>query len=122
MTLRPSRREDFIALLGEPPAYRCKCQTIECDGRVIGVGGLVYRPDGVFASVLLTDEIRRHPMALHRAVKRGLEAAGRSGVREIFAGAQQGNAMAEPWLRRLGFKPLDVRGEVAWVWRHKDNE
>ena len=122
MDFRPAVPEDFTALCGELPQFRCKCTTATKHGKPIAIGGLVYRPEGVFASVKLTDEIRQHPMALHRAVKRGLEAAARAGIREIFADTEVGNPAAAPWLQRLGFEQRQTRAGSIWVWRNKGKE
>lgn len=119
---RPAEPDDFRALAGELPQYRCRCIAAEDNGRVIGIGGYVYRPDGIFASVLLTEDLRRQPIALHRTVARSLEDARQRGVREIFAYAQDDNPAAAPWLQRLGFERVTVRGAEIWVWRNKDKE
>ena len=115
--MHPSLRADFLALLGESREYRCRCITAECDGRQIAIGGLIFKPDGVYASVFLMEEVLQRPGALHRAVVRGLNDARRRGIREITAFAEPHNNAALLWLSRLGFKSADVRGEKIWIWR-----
>ena len=35
----------------------------------------------------------------------------------VVAEAQPGNPAAERWLLRLGFKPIEIAGQQAFVWR-----
>lgn len=121
VTLRPGTREDIIALLGSPPDYRCKVVAAECDGKVIGLGGIVYCPDGLHASMVITDQFRASKFALHRAVARWMKNETiRSGYRRIVAHAEPGNPAAERWLQRLGYRPETVKGETVWVWQQQD--
>lgn len=117
VTFRPSSLADFAALHGVFPAYRCRCETALLGDQVIAIAGLVYRPEGVFVSALLTDEMRRHPIALHRAVLRGLKAAAVRGDRAIYATSETDNPAAEPWLLRLGFKPAVAS---LYVWKPEE--
>lgn len=115
---RPSVADDFVALQGSPPIYRSRCTTATVEDRVIGIGGLVYPPDGeIWASVLMADEARQYPAAIHRAGRRAMAEFRRLGVKRVFAEAQPGNPAAERWLLRLGFVAIDVLGRKAFVWR-----
>lgn len=115
ITLRPATRADIAQLQGdEPLPWRVQAIAGEIDGRVIGVGGLVFRPDGVWATVLLTDEGRRHKLSLHRAARMTLAMAQRAGVHTLYAKAEPGRAGAEMWLERLGFTRCGPGDLFVW--------
>jgi N-acetylglutamate synthase-like GNAT family acetyltransferase len=115
VVLRPARAEDFAALVPDPLPWRIKAVAAEVDGKVVGIGGLVYRPDGVWASVVIADEGRRYKVALYRAAKQVLADARKSKIRKVFAVAEAGRHGAEAFLLRLGFEP--VEGSDVFVWR-----
>lgn len=119
--LRHSFPEDFIAIQGKPPPYRCRCLTALVEDQVIGIGGLVFYPNGaVVGSVLMTDEAKKYPVAIHRAGVRTMQEARMIGLKEVTAEAQPGNPAAERWLLRLGFKPENRDGHALFVWRRED--
>lgn len=112
--LRPSCADDILALIGHPAPYRVKALTAFADDHAIGIGGLVFAPDGtVWASVKLLDEGRRYKVALWRAAKLCLEDAAAHGIRTIYAKDEPGRAGAREFLQRLGFSQSDG----LWVWR-----
>jgi N-acetylglutamate synthase-like GNAT family acetyltransferase len=92
--------------------WRTRLIAAEIDGRVIGVGGLVFRPDGVWASIALTDEARRYKLAMHRAALMTLDMARKMGVRRLLATAEEGREGARMWLERLGFTERDGLWEL----------
>jgi RimJ/RimL family protein N-acetyltransferase len=106
VTFRPTIPADFIALNGAMPPWRSRCITAELDGRVIGLGGLVHRPDGVWASAVIGVEARRYPAAIHRAGRQVMAMARALGLRQVYAAAQPDNPAAQRWLARLGFRPI----------------
>lgn len=69
-------------------------------------------PDHVVAFIQGHEALRRFPVAMHRAVVRGLAEARERGIKRIIAVADEDVPAAGPWLRRLGFRE---RGDV-WVW------
>lgn len=118
VALRPTVAADLVGLLERPLPHRIQAITAEIDGRVLGVGGLGFRPDGtVFAFVEMTDEARKYPAAIHRAGLATMAMIRRAGVPVVVALAQPGNPAADRWLLRLGFRLVDVAGEQAYVWR-----
>ena len=117
VTFRPTVAADVEALADMPLPHRIKAITFEVDGEVLGFGGLGFRPDGtVIAFVHLSDKARRYPVAIHRGGLMAMDMIRASGVPVVVAEAQPGNAAAEPWLLRLGFRPVVVAGEKAFVW------
>lgn len=112
--------EDFAALeplLGGKHPYRARTLTATADGKVLGVGGLVYLPDGTtWASVVMSDEARRYPTAIHRAGLAAMKMIRRSGARRVFARAEDGNNTARRWLMRLGFTEV-ADSDRIFVWR-----
>jgi RimJ/RimL family protein N-acetyltransferase len=74
--------------------------------RVLGCAGIVPLWRGVGAAWLLGgDELRRHPLALHRAVARGLPRAMRGlGLRRLQISVHENFAASLRWVERLGFR------------------
>lgn len=116
VAFRPTVAADLPFLTSAPLPTRIKAITAEVDGRIIGLGGFTFRPDGaVVAFAQIADEARKYPAAIHRAGLLVMKMVRDMGLPVIFAEAQEGNPAAEPWLIRLGF---EKRGEV-FVWeRH----
>lgn len=116
---RPALPGDFIALYGCPaPPHRLRAIAAELDGELVGLGGIVYRPDGVFAFAQLAPALRSLPAAVHRAGLAGMVLIRAAGVVEVFAEAQPDNPAAERWLERFGF----VRDGGVFVWRRRDDD
>ena len=117
VVFRPSVAADFLILVVQPPLYRCRCITAVVDGKPIGLGGVLYPPGGdVWASVLISEEARRYPVAIHRA---GIEAVAmfkRLGLKRVYAQAEGANARARAWLDRLGFASAELAGGEIFVW------
>lgn len=119
-TLRPTVASDLVGLIDEPLPHRIQAVTMELDGKILGVGGFRFTPDGVVAAfALLTEEGRAHRVTLHRAGRRMMASARRQGIRRIVALAEPGRPRAAPWLARFGFKPVDVDGEIVWLWQNE---
>jgi hypothetical protein len=105
VTLRPTIPSDLPHCIAEPLPHRIRCITAELeDGTIIGLGGLGYRAEGiveVFAQ--LTDEARRHPIALHRAGLMVMAMLRESGVAKAIATTGESFEAGQRWLLRLGF-------------------
>ena len=46
VVVRPATADDFIAFTGSLPHCRTRAWVGEIDGRIIGMGGVAYPPDG----------------------------------------------------------------------------
>ncbi len=114
VTLRPTQADDIPHCIGEPLPYRIRAITALVDDRVIGLGGIGFRPDGyVIAFAAILPEARKYPAAIHRAGRMAVDMMRRSGIPMVVAEAQPGNPAAARWLLRLGFK----REHNGFVWR-----
>ncbi len=114
--LRPSAPDDFVALLGRSQQFRARAITATADGVVLGIGGLVYLPNGeVWASVMMREAARRYPHAVHRAGRMAMAMIRSSGVKRVFARAED-HPRAVRWLERLGFTAVPDSDRV-FVWR-----
>lgn len=106
--------------LGNLPPFRIKALTGILDGRVIGIAGVGFPADGVvIAFADLTDAVRAHRFALHRAALRFLAQVGSSGIARLVATSDPHSVVAGRWLKRLGFSfsHADVLTERSvWVW------
>lgn len=117
VVLRPTRAEDIPFLTSEPLPARIQAITAEADGEIVGLGGFSFRPDGtVIAFAEIGDAARKYPTAIHRAGLAAMALVRRLGIPMVIAEAQPGNAAAEPWLVRLGFRPVEISGRKAFVW------
>lgn len=121
VSFRPSTLDDFVRLTGSPPVYRVRSITAfvgEPDGseRPLGIGGVIFLPDGTnVASIHISDELRRYPVALHKVGLLALEDFRKMGLTRVVATADPFPA-ARRWLIRLGFTPeMQSNGEI-FVW------
>lgn len=120
VVLRPATAADFAALTDEPLPWRVRATAAEVDGKLLGVGGLSFPPnaDGtVIAFVHTNDEARKYPVAMHRAGLQTMATARQLRIRKVVALADKNIDRAAPWLERLGFKKMIVKGEGVWVWQ-----
>ena len=116
--IRPTVSSDLAQISTEPLPFRIKAMTGLVDGRVIGVAGIGYRPDGtILAFAELTEEARAHRFALHRASVKFLAGLRAQGVKRLVATADPEFAAAQRWLQRLGF--VRQEDERVWVWSSK---
>lgn len=115
--IRPTVAADLPHLTADPLPWRIKAITGLIDGRIIGVGGIGFMPDGaVVALAQLTDEARRHKVALHRAALKFLADVRASGVRDLVTMADSDIPGADNWLRHLGFEPIERNGVRIYRW------
>jgi len=120
VTLRPTVAAD-LAIAGDSPLpHRIRAITAEIDGRVIGVGGIGYRPDGVvFGFVHALPEAKNYPLAFHRAGRMAMAMVEQLKLPCVIAEPQANNPAAEPWLKRLGFVRTVIADHAVYVWTRK---
>ena len=86
------------------------------DGRVIGVGGIAFRPDGHRAAFCdVGEEGRSYPIALHRAALMTIAAAKKAKVKRLIATTRSMHPKSPHWLIRLGFRVETFDGGVFYV-------
>ncbi len=133
VTLRPTEASDLRLVIDEPLPCRIRTITALVDNRVIGLGGLAFPPHGTpIAFVQLVRqpdtngptsyEAKRYPAAFHRAGLVVMKMIQESGLEEVIATADAGNATAVRWLNRLGFKASiaqGIVGKVLFIWNRK---
>jgi hypothetical protein len=105
VTFRPSVQEDVIAFLGRPLQYQATCVTLLKGDTILGIGGVACSPEHrVFVAFMhLSDEARKHPVALYKATVFGMQMVRRAGIRRIVAEAAPCVEGAERFLQRFGF-------------------
>lgn len=115
--LRPTIPADLPQVIHVPLPHRIRAITALLENRVLGVGGVGYRPDGtVIAFVAVNDEARKYPVAIHRAGLMAMDMIRATGLPVVVAEAEGDNPAAERWLIRLGFRPREIGGHKAFVW------
>jgi hypothetical protein len=142
--LRPTVSEDLSHLIAEPLPFRIRCITAvlmpdaevqetsenapsklpehaQPPSTVIGIGGVAFLPGGlVWAFVQQSVIAKRYPLSFHRAGLMAMQMVRESGLREVVATADAGNAAALRWLRRLGFVEADrqnINDKVLFIRR-----
>jgi len=117
--VRPTTPQDVETFLGKSPPYTFKGETGLVDGEIVGIGGIAKLPDGTALAFLhLAPGAERYAVTLHRTAKRIIAETKARGVRKIVALADLSIEAAERWLLRLGFEPVEVEGEVVYIWQH----
>lgn len=122
IVLRPTIPQDLASCVFEPLPHRIKAISAVAGDRVLGIGGIGFRPDGtVVAFAQITPELRQYPVALHRAGVAGMRLIRESGLPLIVAEADPNNPAAERWLLHFGFRKIKVGAREAFAWR-RENE
>lgn len=86
------------------------------DGRVIGVGGVAFYPNGARVAFCdVGDEGRRYKVALHRAALMTILKARAMGVRRLVVPEQGMHEKTPWWLIRLGFDRVSIGGVSFYV-------
>lgn len=106
IVLRPATIEDVVSYVGELPNVRLRAWAGLMDGRVIGIGGLAYLPNGsVLAFINAEPEARLcAKVSIYKAAKRAIAWALDHGLREINAIKSDDIEAAERFLVKLGFR------------------
>jgi hypothetical protein len=117
VVLRPTIASDLAQVTHEPLPFRIQAITALAEDKVLGIGGIGFRPDGVVIGfAALNEEFRRYPRALHRAGLAMMKVIRESGVPQVLAIADDNVEPATRWLERLGFKMRMERGVKLFVW------
>lgn len=112
----PATLDDVESIIGRKPEWRVRGIAARLDGKAIGVGGAVYKPDGVWAFVAMKPEARKYPVATHRAGLMAIKLFRELGLSRVVALAEDGIVPAERWLLRLGFKRNTEDGITTFIW------
>jgi RimJ/RimL family protein N-acetyltransferase len=134
VTLRPTRPADLAEVTHETLPIRIRAITAVIHDpaqnreRVLGIGGIGYRADGVvICFAALNDEFRHYRVAIHRAGLAMMRMIRSAGVNEVIATADTGIAPSARYLERLGFRPVGegdnailVDGHPLYVWTAQD--
>lgn len=122
VALRPTIAADLAHVIEGPLPFRVRALTALAGDAVIGVGGLAFPPDGtVWAFVQQTPEAKHYPVAFHRAGLMAMRMARDLGLTQVVATADADSAVAQRWLKRLGFAEAgrtSVAGQAVFVWQN----
>ena len=116
LVIRLATEADFRAFYDRDPPEAWTAMCGDRGGKIVGMAGVYYDPDGVALGFL--DATERPSFALHRAAKKFLSVMKAVGEKAIYTTCQDNIPRAEEWLTRLGFKllPEKIEGERVWRW------
>lgn len=102
--VRPSTADDFVEFAGELPCYRARSWTAIEAGRIIGIGGYGFAPNGAIVMFMkaLDGETKRHAVSLCKLALCVLAQARQLG-RNIVAECDDTIPAAKRFLEWLGF-------------------
>jgi len=120
LTFVPGSREAEAMLGADIPAmgefWDGKAMAAVIDGRCVGIFGALEIEGEVTVTALMSDELRSHPLALHRGIKQALIDILDAGYEKISCKARASDARGRKWLHRLGFELDDeTDGEVRYI-------
>lgn len=121
--IAPTTSDDISEFLPNGLAWRARALTAKKDGKVIGIGGITYMPNGKAAAFVeaTEDDCKAHPITLHRMALKVINEARERGVNEIMAVTDKSREAAARWLERLGFELVGViDGEAVYRWHRSD--
>lgn len=110
-----------LALYGQSqiPPVRIRALAAKIDGKVVGIGGIAFMPNGTRVAFCdIANEVRDYKMALHKAGLATIKLADELGIRRLVATTITGVPAAPRWLERLGFCKDNIDGVDVYV-RHK---
>lgn len=120
VTIEPTTSTDVAEFFPSDPPFRIRALTARLDGKVIGIGGITYRPDGIALAFLECSEehCRKYPKRLHATAKRVIDEAKAAGIKRIIAKVDGSRERAAAWLKRLGFEPIgETDGQQVYQWQ-----
>ena len=117
VTIRLATDDDFRAFFGKEPPEVWTAMCGVRDGKVVGIGGVVYSDEGVAVGFL--DAKERPSMTLHRAALRFMTVMKDVGEPYIVTYCDAGMSRAKAWLERLGFRKSGetVDSQEVWKWQ-----
>jgi hypothetical protein len=99
-----------------PIPMRVMAIAARVEGRLLGVGGIAFRPDGYRVAFLdVGDEGRSYPVALHKAALKVIEMAKDAKVRRLIATTTGMHPKSPKWLVHLGFRVEMFDGGMIYV-------
>jgi hypothetical protein len=116
LTIRPATAADIAAFSDMPDKPSIRAMAAELDGRIVGLGGLVFHRGRWLGFVDLLPEARPHKIAIARAAIRFIAQARADGIKFIYVEADLREPTALRWLHSLGFC-LDPRSQFLYRWR-----
>ena len=116
IVIRPSTKDDIETFSDMADKPTIRAWVGELDGRIIGIGGFAFSHGRWIAFCDLTDEAKKHKMAIMRAGKMALNEARKQGIKFIYAEADLKQTGSIRWLKSLGFE-LDPRTAYLYRWR-----
>ena len=76
-------------------------KTLMDGSKPVGAFGIVVKGDEGWSWAVFTDELRKHPVALHRTALKELNSV--KGLRAVHGTVKHGWKEGAEWLRRLGY-------------------
>ena len=114
--ISPAKAQDFLDFAGALPPYRVLAWTARFEGKVIGIGGILFVPDGGrLAFVDMSDEARRFKKTLHKTGLLFMREMRELGIGTIIATTETKVPRADEWLLRLGFQRREIGGFKVFI-------
>lgn len=109
--LRSANKNDVLEFFGKPFAESFRGMVAEKDGKVIGIAGVLHtEPLQAFSTI--TDEVKKHPKAIIKAVKLFRNILN-SYETTIYAIASEKEKTSMRFLQYVGFEHYDKR---VYIW------
>ncbi len=109
--VRPATQGDFDAINESVPHRMTAIVGEDDDGRILGIGGIMWMPDGraYLFTKLCEDKKHEHAVVLHIAATKFLNEVRRAGIRYVTALPDPAiKDTASRWMAALGMKPTGV--------------
>ena len=109
--IRAARADDIVAIFGKPFYDSFRGYVAELDGKIIGIGGIIYTQPAQAISEI-TDEMRKYPVTLMRGAKMLIKLI-ESCPYQVFARPSEKEKTAKRFLTHLGFVPMN---DEVYIW------
>lgn len=97
----------------DPDAWEGNALSAVKDRKTLGMAGMRVEGKTGYGWLLGSDELRRHPMLLHRAVKRGLEwMVVNYSLKRLVVYVSEDFTESRKWVERLGFREAGKKDKI----------
>lgn len=115
--IRIATDADFAVVFGYACPYPWNGLVAERDGRIVGLGGVAWRPDGAYAFLDCALSAMPPPIRAHKLARMVLGCAFRAGAEVIYANPEKELPTARKWLKALGFVYSHTDEVEVWACR-----
>lgn len=112
--IRPATSDDYMSIYGELPLYLTKAWSVDYDGRLAGIAGVMFQKSTILIFSDIVDNVSVPKITIYKVAQELMEKI--SGVTKYGIAVSGGNSCK--FLKRLGFELFAYdRGREYYRWQ-----